>query len=52
MSQGLKDQGHICGAYYPFGRHSIVYVAIAAVALMEREVISGIEVDEDTIEVD
>jgi hypothetical protein len=32
--------------------HSIVDVATAAVALMEREVISGIEVDEDTIEVE
>jgi hypothetical protein len=31
---------------------SIVDVATAAVALMEREVISGIEVDEDTIEVE
>jgi hypothetical protein len=31
---------------------SIVDVATAAVAFMEREVISGIEVDEDTIEVE
>jgi hypothetical protein len=31
---------------------SIVDVATAAVALTEREVISGVEVDEDTIEVE
>jgi hypothetical protein len=46
------ERGYMRGLSSIWQTDSIVDIAIAAVALIERAVISGIEVDEDTIEVE
>jgi hypothetical protein len=46
------ERGYMWGLLSIWQTDSIVDVATAAVALIEKAIISGIEVDEDTIEVE